>query len=223
LRYDSQVSRKSYHQFCGIARSLDVIGERWTLLLIRELMLGPRRFVDLLEALPGIGSNTLTTRLRALEEDGLITRETLPPPAASTVYRLTPAGADLEPALIELGRWGLRRLQAGDAGGMFRPEWMLLGLKLAVGSADLPDCDYQFRVDGSPILLSVRAGRVEVTQSVSASPDLTLATDTSTIKDIGLGNMTPVQAVEAGLIAIDGKTELLAPLLELMDAATARA
>jgi DNA-binding HxlR family transcriptional regulator len=219
------VSRKSYDQFCGLARSLDVIGERWTLLVIRELMFGPRRFVDVLEALPGIGSNTLTTRLRSLEEDGLITRETLPPPAASTVYRLTEAGLELEPVVIALGRWGMRRLEAGNAGNVFRPEWLLFGLKALVepGGAGLPDCDYQFRIDGSPILLRIRDGKVEVTATVSPSPDVTLEMDAATIKDIGLGNLTPLQAVEAGRITVDGNLEMLGPLMELMDAATARA
>jgi DNA-binding HxlR family transcriptional regulator len=214
------VSRKSYHQFCGLARSLDVVGERWTLLVIRELMFGPRRFVDLLEALPGIGSNTLTTRLRSLEEDGLISRETLPPPAASTVYRLTPAGEELEPVVIALGRWGMRRLAAGEAGDVFRPEWMLFGLKLAVEpfSADLADCDYQFRVDGAPILLRVRDGRVEVTATVSPAPDVTLETDSTTIKDVALGNLTPQQAVRTGRMRVDGDRERLAPLLEMMAA-----
>jgi hypothetical protein len=166
----------------------------------------------------------LTTRLRALEEDGLITRETLPPPAASTVYRLTPAGQELESVVIELGRWGIRRLQAGDAGGVFRPEWLLFGLKAMVGSegVDLADCDYQFRVDGSPILLRIRNGRVDVTATVSPSPDVTLDTNIATIKDIGMGTITPMQAVESGRIEVDGNLELLAPLMELFDAMTAR-
>lgn len=218
------MSRKSYDQFCGLARSLDVIGERWTLLVIRELFFGPRRFVDVLEALPGIGSNTLTTRLRSLEEDGLITRETLPPPAASTVYRLTEAGQELEPVVIALGRWGMRRMEAGNVGNVFRPEWMLFGLKALVepNGGDLPDCDYQFRIDGSPILLRVREGKVDVTATVSPSPDVTLETDVATIKEIGMGTLTPMQAVEAGRIQAEGDLEMLGPLLELMDAATAR-
>jgi len=219
------VSRKSYQQFCGLARSLDVIGERWTLLVIRELMFGPRRFVDVLEALPGIGSNTLTTRLRSLEEDGLITRETLPPPAASTVYRLTEAGQELEPVVIALGRWGMRRMEAGNAGNVFRPEWLLFGLKALVepGGAGLPECDYQFHIDNSPILLRVRDGKVDVTATVSPAPDVTLETDGETIKEIGLGTLTPMQAVQAGRIKVDGKRALLGPLMKLMDAATVRA
>jgi len=219
------VSRKSYQQFCGLARALDVLGERWTLLVVRELMLGPRRFVDLLEALPGIGSNTLTTRLRALEEDGLIARGTLPPPVAAPVYRLTAAGRELEPVIVELGRWGMRRLELADAEGTFRAEWLLLGLKLALGpdTADLPDCDYQFYVDSSPILLRVRAGRVDVTQSTAERPDVTLEADVATIKEVGLGLMSPLAAVETGRIAVSGRVELLAPLLELMGATTARA
>lgn len=225
LCYDSEVNRKSYQQFCGLACALDVLGERWTLLVVRELMFGPRRFVDLLDAMPGIGSNTLTTRLRALEEDGLIVRGTLPPPVTSAVYRLTPAGQALEPVIVELGRWGMSRFSDVDAEATFRPEWLLFGLKLAIGddTADLPDCACQFLVDGSPILLRVRQGRVEVTQSSAENPDVTLQMDTATIKEIGLGGLSPLEAVGAGRISVAGRLELVGPLLERMGATLARA
>src|SRR5689334_10593569 len=100
------MKNKSYNQFCALAYALDLIGERWTMLLIRELLPGPRRFTDLMDGLPGISTNLLTERLRALEDQGLLTKRILPPPAASTVYDLTPVGRALETALIELGRWG---------------------------------------------------------------------------------------------------------------------
>src|SRR5260370_31204980 len=99
-------SRRSYDQYCAIARGLDVIGERWTLLLIRDLLLGPRRYSDLLTGMPGIGTNLLADRLRELEAAGLLERAVLPPPAGSTVYQLTEAGKNLEPVVISLGRWG---------------------------------------------------------------------------------------------------------------------
>src|SRR6187549_2526493 len=91
---------RSYHQFCGLARALDVVGERWTLLLVRNLLLGPRRYGDLLEELPGITTNLLAKRLRALCEHGLVEKTALPPPAAIPVYALTEAGAALEPAIM---------------------------------------------------------------------------------------------------------------------------
>ena len=86
---------RRYHQYCPVARVLDVIGERWTLLIVRELLLGPRRFTDLADGLPGIGSSVLTTRLKQLEQTGLVAKRTLPPPAASVVYELTDEGRGL--------------------------------------------------------------------------------------------------------------------------------
>src|SRR3712207_6674695 len=100
------MSGRSYDQFCALAKALDVLGERWTLLVVRELLLGPKRYSDLLEGLPGIGTNLLATRLKTLEANGLVARRRLPAPAASTVYELTDRGRGLEPALYELMRWG---------------------------------------------------------------------------------------------------------------------
>ena len=100
------MSNRSYNQYCGLAYALDIIGERWTLLIVRELIPGPRRFTDLLDGLPGISTNLLSERLKSLEQQGLLCRRILPPPAGSTVYELTSLGRALENSLIELGKWG---------------------------------------------------------------------------------------------------------------------
>src|SRR5215207_9479322 len=100
------VSRRTYDQYCAVARALDVVGERWTLLLVRELLTGPKRFKDLLEGLPGIGTNLLTNRLKRLEGEEIVQRATLPPPAGSNVYELTELGWSLEPVIVSLSRWG---------------------------------------------------------------------------------------------------------------------
>jgi DNA-binding HxlR family transcriptional regulator len=100
------MTTRSYDQCCGLAYALDLVGDRWTLLIIRELYAGPRRFKDLMEGLPGISTNLLTERLKSLEQGGLLARRTLPPPAGSTVYELTPLACGLEKTLLELGRWG---------------------------------------------------------------------------------------------------------------------
>src|SRR5260370_38322892 len=97
-------SPRSYDQYCAVARGLDVIGDRWTLLLVRDLLLGPKRYKDLLAGLPGIGTNLLADRLHELEGAGLIERTAFPPPAGSTVYRLTEPGQSLDPPLVALGR-----------------------------------------------------------------------------------------------------------------------
>ena len=99
------MSTRSYDQYCGLGFALDVIGERWAPLVVRELLCGPRRFSDLLAGMPGVATNTLTTRLEELERNGLINRSLLPPPAASAVYALTAKGRGLEPAIIALVRW----------------------------------------------------------------------------------------------------------------------
>src|SRR5690606_41307941 len=104
------MAARSYRQFCALAFALDVVGERWTLLIVRELLAGPRRFTDLLDGLPGISPNLLSERLKRLEQQGLLVRRALPPPAASAVYDLTEYGHGLDPALLALGRWGSRRL-----------------------------------------------------------------------------------------------------------------
>src|SRR4051812_9976895 len=106
------MKRPTYNQFCGVACALDLIGDRWTLLVVRELLFGVKRFTDLLAGLPGIGTNTLTTRLAELEASGIVARKRLPAPLAVTVIELTARGRALEPVLVELARWGTLPLLA---------------------------------------------------------------------------------------------------------------
>ena len=121
--------RRSYDQYCGLARALDVVGERWTLLIVRNLLLGPRRYTDLHDELPGITTNLLAKRLRELEQLGLIEKEERPPPVPSTVYRLTALGAALEPPIMELARWGGRFLGAPRPADTLNIGWGLLAMK----------------------------------------------------------------------------------------------
>src|SRR5690606_19793745 len=110
------MAQRSYNQFCALAFALDLIGERWTLLIIRELPTGPKRFTDLQEGLPGISTNLLSERLKTLEQHGLARRRTLPPPAASMVYELTDGGASMEGAMFERRKWGSRFLPTSSHG-----------------------------------------------------------------------------------------------------------
>src|ERR687896_1227452 len=113
---------QSYQQYCGLARALDVAGNRWTLLIVRELRPGPRRFTDLVDGLPGISRKLLTERLRDLERDGIITRRELPPPIARQVYELTEDGRDLATAMAPLIAWGARRLGERQSGEFVSPR-----------------------------------------------------------------------------------------------------
>jgi DNA-binding HxlR family transcriptional regulator len=122
-------TRRSYQQHCGVARALDVVGERWTLLIVRDLFLGPRRYGELLDGLPGITTNLLAKRLRELTRAGLVEKQPGTPPAAFDVYALTKAGRELEPALMELGRWGWRLLATPRRGDVRNLGWALLSLK----------------------------------------------------------------------------------------------
>src|SRR5436305_3979365 len=106
------MSKRSYGQYCALARALDVVGERWTALLLRELATGPRRYADLQEALPGVGTSLLAQRLKELEADGVVVKRFLSPPAARWVYDLTDDGWELAEALVPLARWGLKRMGA---------------------------------------------------------------------------------------------------------------
>ena len=110
------MTQKTYNQYCPVAHALDLVGERWTLLIIRNLFVGPKRFSDLLRGLPGIGTNILTGRLKALEENGLIQSRFLPPPAASSVYELTPYGRSLQDVMVALALWGVQSLGAPKVG-----------------------------------------------------------------------------------------------------------
>src|SRR5687767_15838582 len=122
-----------YHQYCALARTLAVAGDRWTLLIVRELAPGPRRFTDLLEGLPGVSRNLLTERLRALERAGIISRHELPPPAARRVYELTDDGRDLATAMAPLIARVARRIGGRAAGDTFRPRWPAVAM---VGPAE---------------------------------------------------------------------------------------
>src|SRR5215208_1271548 len=126
--------KRSYGQYCTVARALDVVGERWTLLLVRELSTGPKRFKDLLEGLPGIGTNLLASRLKMLEGEGIVRRATLPPPAGSSVYELTGLGRELEPVIVALSRWGARLLDAPHEGDELRAGWAAVAMRSALGA-----------------------------------------------------------------------------------------
>src|SRR6478752_764338 len=116
---------KQYGQFCPIAKALDVVGDRWTLLIVRELAVRPCRYTDLRDGLPGIATNLLADRLKSLEAVGVISAESAPPPVATTLYRLTERGEALLPALHELVVWGAPLLAKADATDEVRPHWLV--------------------------------------------------------------------------------------------------
>lgn len=167
---------RSYGQFCSLARSLDIVGERWTLLIVRDLMLGPLRFTDLLAGLPGAGPNLLSRRLRRLEEVGLIDRRRLAPPAASHVYELTRHGRGLEPAVLALARWGLDPIAPPANDDQLMPQWYAIAMWAAFRPDRAPDHDeaYQFEVADTIFHLEVHDGRTRAHRGPAHAPVLTL-------------------------------------------------
>ena len=133
---------KSYQQYCSVARALDVVGDRWVLLIVRELLtFGPSRYSDLKRGLPGVASNLLAERLRVMETDGLIERHDAPAPVGANLYQLTQRGRDLEDVVHALARWGLDRMAAGmQDGDAVQPQWIALyaGMELSPAVSENP-------------------------------------------------------------------------------------
>lgn len=137
--------RKRYDQYCPMAHALDLIGDRWALLVVRELMHGQKRYTDLAANLSGIGTNVLAARLKELEAAGIVARRTLPPPAASRVYELTEYGQELRPAMRELALWGARSLGPPTEDDVLFPGWLENALDTVIAPL-APNGSYEFRV-----------------------------------------------------------------------------
>src|SRR5437660_4710345 len=169
------MGKHGYQQYCALARALDVAGDRWTLLIVRELLPGPRRFTDLIDGLPGVSRKLLTDRLRDLKRDGVIARKELPPPAARQVYELTDDGRDIATAMAPLIAWGARRIGDRKPGESFRARWP------AVAMAGLADREaakgvsetYQYLVGDSAFHFTVDDGSIELHDGRSEDPAVT--------------------------------------------------
>ena len=206
------MKRRTYSQYCAVARALDRVGERWTLLLVRELLTGPRRFKDLLQGLPGIGTNLLSARLKQLEADGLVRRASLAPPAGSSVYELTGSGRGLDAAIQALGGWGRRFLGAPGRKDAFRPGWAVLAMRFTFRPERARGLDesYEYRVDGEVFYARIRNGSIETGQGPPPGrPDMTLTTDGRTFLGLASGRIEPAAAVRSGSARLEGPLELL--------------
>jgi DNA-binding HxlR family transcriptional regulator/putative sterol carrier protein len=214
------MSKRSYNQYCGVARAMDVLGERWTLLIVRELLTGPKRFKDLLEGLPGIGTNLLTARLKDLEGYGVVRRATLPPPAASRVYELTELGRSLEPVVMGLARWGLTFLGASREEDDRQPAWAMVALKSVLKSEATGETreSYEFRVDDEVFHVWIADGETEVRQGSAADPDLVVRSDTQTFLAVAAGRIEPTEAVRAGAIGTEGDRDARERCMKMLGA-----
>src|SRR4051794_1228930 len=191
-------ARRKYGQGCGTAHALDLVGDRWALLVVRELLLGPKRFTDLRDGLPGIGPNVLSQRLKELEDANVIHRRQLPPPAASTVYELTEWGSELEEIIVALARWGARSPAMPDEAET-QPEWLMLGLRAIYEPEGEPvPTRYEFRFDDEVFWARVDDGALNVGRGEADDADAVLTAEVETIAQLVRGQLTPAAALRSG-------------------------
>lgn len=202
--------KRNYGQFCGLAAALDVIGERWTLLVVRELLLGPARFNELCDNLPGIGQNLLSSRLQSLANHGLIESMPVAGDARGKLYRLTPTGEQLRRPVLGLARWGMQMLDAPSlAGGATRAAWGFLAIESMIMDGPAPDVDesYEFRVGDETFHVRVQDGRAVAGRGAVEDPVIVVVTDADTFIRIGAELLSPFEAAVTGRLVIQGDLE----------------
>jgi DNA-binding HxlR family transcriptional regulator len=209
--------RRSYDDPCGIARALDLVGERWALLVVRELLLGPKRYTDLARGLPGGSPTVLSQRLRDLESAGLLTRRTAGPPVGGHVYELTPRGRDLEDVLLALGRWGSRTAQT--ATGPLGTDALVLALRTTADPARLAGWSARLELQVADpdrpdrVALTVDGGRLTAVRGAADRPDAVLSGPSAVLRPVAFGRRSLDDALAAGDLRVDGDVAVVRRLL----------
>jgi DNA-binding HxlR family transcriptional regulator len=209
-------TKRTYGDRCGVARALDIVGERWALLVVRELLLGPKRFTDLRAGLPHVGPDILAQRLRELEASGVVRRGTLPPPAGSRIYELTERGQQLEPVVLALGRFGsIAPLPPSEA--QIGVDAVVIALKtlFTPSAADGLTATYELRLGEQHFHLRVADGRLDVARGSAPAPDATIETDPGTLATILWHGRELDAARRSGDLAIAGDEQAVTRLLGL--------
>jgi DNA-binding HxlR family transcriptional regulator len=205
VKSDSVSERRTYGDSCGIARALDLVGERWALLVARELVLGPKRFTDLRAGLPNLSADVLSQRLRELERIGVVRRRKLPPPASARVYELTDWGRELEPVLLALGRWGSRAPLPAEPPEL-GVDAVVVALKTMYdpAGADATETGYQLRLGEHRFAVRLAGDQIELSRGELESPAAVIETDPATLAAL-LWHGQPVDAaLAAGSLRIEG-------------------
>jgi DNA-binding HxlR family transcriptional regulator len=196
---------RTYDDGCAAAHALDLVGERWALLVVRELLLGPKRFTDLRAGLPNASPNVLAQRLRELEAAGVVRRRKLPPPAASRVYELTDWGLELEPVVIRLGRWGARSPSLPREAGL-GTDSLILSFRTMFDprAAEGIEAVYELRLGEDRFRAEVTDGRFEILRGSAYRPDATIASDSATLAALVYGGQPLAGALRSGDVEIEG-------------------
>jgi DNA-binding HxlR family transcriptional regulator len=195
---------KRYAQYCPVAHALELVGERWALLIVRELLGGQKRYTDLAAALPGIGTNILAARLKDLEQAGVIQKRRLPPPAAANVYELTEYGEELREPLYALGRWGARSLGPPSAGDSLAPGWLVNAVRATCTTGCLPDKVFELRVDEDAVTARFVDDELVVEAGSSEDADTIIETDPATLFRIASGEISTRKALKTKAINVTG-------------------
>ena len=209
-----------YNQFCALARAAEILGERWTLLIIRELLLGPQRFTDLLGRLNDVSTSVLSERLSRLEEYAVVEKAYLPPPAASSVYRLTESGEALRPAIYELIHWGGRFLFPSRPGDHFQPDWLRLVLLSYARSTRSPRRSFELRLvakEGEAHFGVTGGSAGTIIGDPPVDPDARIVTDFAGMLGLMSGRVQPMRAVEAGVVEVEGDLAALSDFPKMFD------
>lgn len=205
---------RSYNEYCAIAKSLDVVGDRWTLLVVRELaMRGKCRYTDLRNGLPGIATNLLADRLRELEHAGVVMREEAPPPVATTLFSLTERGEQLRGVLDELMRWGVPLMTERKPDDEVRSHWLAGALREMLSDREpgQPPVTIELQIADEPIVIQAHDGRIETRLGPAAAPDVTLAGEPTPVLGYLLGRLDLAGAKAAG-VEFRGATKKIARL-----------
>ena len=208
---------RGYRQFCGLARALDLIGGRWALLIVRDLLTGPKRFSELQEGLPGVPTNVLTARLRELEDEGIVLRRAHERPGGGVVYDLTDFGRELEQPILRLGFWGAKAMGPMHEDDHFSVDSLALALRgsfrpeHAEGLARL----YEFKVEDKSLLARVDAGKVVVPCDSTDEPDLVVEADADVLAGLLSGEMSLDAARKTGRLQLRGTKAEAGRLLEM--------
>ena len=202
---------RSYDQYCPVAHALVRVGERWSLLVVRELVHGPLRYTDIHERLHGCSTNILAARLKDLEAGGVVEKKRIPPPAACTVYELTEYGAGLEEALYALARWGARSLGPPTKNDDLYEDWGLNALPAVFNREEARGltATFVFKIGDDVFTARVDDGRLEPSLGAADDADLTVETDTETFFLLCSGQLEPRAALAEGKIAVTGDDSLL--------------
>jgi DNA-binding HxlR family transcriptional regulator len=210
------MTRRGYGQFCGLARAAEIVGERWALLVVRDLLVGPKRYTDLRRGLPRIPTNILAARLKELERAGVVARRVLPRPDGSVVYELTDYGLDLEDAVVHLGRWGARSLGDPKPDEILTVDSLVMAMRSTFDPAAAAGvrATYELRVGDIVLHIRVTDGEVRVGEGAVSDADLVIETGPA-IKALMAAELRPADAVANGSVRLTGDDRLLARFVEM--------